>query len=132
VIPDSVATSRGFETLFEITNRELHDRDGSFPIIDDPLGNVELRPEFLGAGYAETTRECKEATRLIQEAEGIRLETTYTGKALAALVHDARSGALGNHSVIFWNTYNSRPYPPNLDANSLGPVPAEFQKYIDN
>ena len=64
--------------------------------------------------------------------EGLKLETTYTGKALAALVHDARSGALTGGAVLYWNTHNSRPYPADLDAISPHALPAPFQKYFHN
>ena len=63
-------------------------------------------------------------------AEGLRLETTYTGKGLAALIADARSGELAGQQVAFWNTYNSRPYPKNLGAADTSNVPAELQAYL--
>jgi hypothetical protein len=37
----------------------------------------------------------------------MHLETTYTGKALAALAADARAGRLIGKTVLFWNTYSS-------------------------
>ena len=44
----------------------------------------------------------------VEEANHIHIETTYTGKALAALVADARAGKLVGKTALFWNTYNSR------------------------
>ena len=92
VVPAPVTSIANFEKLFEQTNRELHDRDHRFPIFDNPLGNVDLRTGFLGDGYAMTTPECNDAVKLMEKTEGLKLETTYTGKALAAVAgvaHDA-------------------------------------------
>jgi 1-aminocyclopropane-1-carboxylate deaminase/D-cysteine desulfhydrase-like pyridoxal-dependent ACC family enzyme len=132
VVPDPVTSSANIEKLFETTNRALHDRDQRFPILDNPLGNIELRSEFLGDGYALPTAECAEAVKLMQRGEGLKLETTYTGKALAALIHDARTGEIGNEPAVFWNTYNSRPCPPGLDAVSRDDLPAPFRHYLDD
>jgi D-cysteine desulfhydrase len=126
------ATIGSFEKLFETTNRELHDHDASFPILDDPLDNVDFRSEFLGPGYAIPTPECTQAVRLTNETLEMKLETTYTGKAMAALVHDARAGDLAGSSVMFWNTYNSRPFPAGLEAIPIDALPAPFRKYLND
>ena len=130
VVPEPVTTAANFEKLFERTNRELHDRESTIPIFENPLANVELRAEFLGPGYAEATPECAAAIKLIKAAEGLRLETTYTGKALAALVHDARSGRLEADRALFWNTYNSLPYPANPIAVGPTAFGEAFRKYL--
>ena len=71
-----------------------------------------------------------EAIDLIDKAEGLHLETTYTGKGLAALVADARSGALEGKQVAFWNTYNSRPYPADVANVDTSDLPEELQRYL--
>ena len=70
-------------------------------------GDLEVRDGFLGDGYAAATAESLAAVALA-EANHIHLETTYTGKALAVLVADARTGKLVGKTALFWNTYNSR------------------------
>ena len=47
-------------------------------------------------------------------AAGLRLEPTYTGKAMAALLADAASGALDGKRVLFLNTYSSVDLAPLL------------------
>jgi len=42
---------------------------------------------------------------------GLKLETTFTGKAFEALLSDARAGLLAGADVLFWDTYNSAPLP---------------------
>jgi len=116
--------------LFEETNRELHDRDPSFPIFDDAMANVKVRREFLGPGYAEPTAESLEAVELIKATESLTLENTYTGKAIAALVHDARESSGAGRTAVFWNTYNSRPYPTDLDSITANDLPEPFRRYL--
>jgi hypothetical protein len=59
----------------------------------------------LGEGYAVPTSESQAAVALAA-AHGLHLETTYTGRALAALAADA--GTLAGKTVLFWNTFSSR------------------------
>jgi len=130
VVPEPVATSSGIEALCRAANRRLHEIDTTIPLIADPLANVSLRSEFFGAGYAEATLECRQAVTLIRSAESIVLETTYTGKALAALIHDARDGRLAGRRVMFWNTYNARPYPAAVDNEDGSTLPEWARRYL--
>ncbi|MDI6874756.1 1-aminocyclopropane-1-carboxylate deaminase/D-cysteine desulfhydrase [Candidatus Solincola sp.] len=59
----------------------------------------------LGRGYAHLTREDVQAVREAYELEGLRLEGTYTGKALAAALR--LGGGCGGRPVLFVNTCNS-------------------------
>lgn len=75
---------------------------------------VEPRPVhvvegFMGAGYGHATPEAGDAERLAAEADGMKLDPVYTGKALAALL----AGAAGAGPVVFWNTNNGAPYEPS-------------------
>ena len=129
VVPAPDSDDR-FISLFEETNRELHDRDHSFPIFDDAMANVETRREFLGLGYAEPTAGSIEAIELISATEGLKLENTYTGKALAALVHDARETGRAGRRPLFWNTYNGRAYPEDLETIKADDLPEPFRRYL--
>jgi len=102
----------------------------STPSTAELAAHLEFRPEFAGDGYALPTPECLEATALALELEGFKLDTTYSGKALACLVADARSGRLAGHIPIFWQTWNSRPYPVGLDQVDVTRLPAEFHKFF--
>ncbi len=91
---------------------------------------LEFRPEFAGEGYALPTPEAREALALARDLAGFRLDTTYSGKALACLISDARTGRLEGHTPVFWQTWNSRPYPAELTEVDQTILPAEFQKYF--
>lgn len=97
---------------------------------EELCARLEFRPEFAGDGYALPTPECLEAVALARDLAGFKLDTTYSGKALACLVADARSGRLAGHTPIFWQTWNSRPYPAGLDKVDVAGLPAEFQKFF--
>jgi len=59
---------------------------------------------FVGPGYAEASEDGKVATQVFAEQEGILLDSVYTGKAAAALLEYARSGAFSNGPVLFIHT----------------------------
>jgi D-cysteine desulfhydrase len=64
---------------------------------------------------------------------GLRLEPTYTGKTMAALLADAEAGRLDGKRVLFWNTYSSVDLGPLL-ASGPGPraLPPRLQRYFAN
>jgi D-cysteine desulfhydrase len=103
---------------------------GTAPAMDDLAAHLEFRTEFAGEGYAMPTPECVEAVALARDLEGFRLDTTYSGKALACLVADARSGRLAGATPVFWQTWNSRAYPAGLAGVDTSGVPATFGKFF--
>ncbi len=95
--------------------------------LDPRVPEVELNPDAfelvrdqLGAGYGAATPAAREAVASAA-ARGLVLETTYTGKCLAAILERARRGALPDGPVLFWNTFNGvdvragAPHAPGLD-----------------
>ena len=66
-------------------------------------GAVQLDFSQLGADYGEPTDAALEAIGLMMRTEGILCDYVYTGKALAALVADARAGRLAG-PVVFWHS----------------------------
>jgi hypothetical protein len=76
------------------------------------------------------TPECVEAVVLARDLEGFRLDTTYSGKALACLVADAQSGRLAGQTPVFWQTWNSRPYPADLAEADVSALPPPLGKFL--
>lgn len=131
VVPQEQVSAAAVGQLATDTNLALHRLDPAFPPLDAPAGGVEFRSGFLGAGYAEPTAEGLEAIRLAADLEGFRVDSTYSGKALACLVADARGGRLGDAIPVFWQTYNSRPYPEELAQADTGHVPAALRHFLE-
>lgn len=68
--------------------------------------DIEIKHDSAGPEYAFITPEATSAVNLLNNLENIKLETTYTGKTLAALVNDAKNGLLKDKNVLFWNTFS--------------------------
>lgn len=118
--------------LYARTLGLLRRADSGFPVIPFPEKQFTLRDEFLGEGYARPTEAGGAAVRSVQALEGVSLEGTYTGKALACLLADGASGALEEEQVLFWNTYNSHAQEAaiiNIDYHQL---PEDFHRYFED
>ncbi len=85
---------------------EIHERDFDF-----------VRSQ-LGAGYGAAT-EAARAAVAAAEGHGLQLETTYTGKCLAALIERARRQAAPRGPILFWNTFNA------VDVETSAPAPLD-------
>ena len=121
VTPAEVGNDRVARALVEGTLVLLRELDGSTPGLRNEDLRLELREEWFEPGYGVVTPETTRAVERAAEA-GIVLETTYTGKALAALIADARAGRLAGERVLFWDTYSSAPMPAAGPDEALPPV----------
>ena len=124
VVPEEVANETTLREVCDGGVRVLRGLDTTFPALTLDDLNLEVRHEFFGRGYAVATPESRNAVLLAEKA-GLHLETTYTGKALAALGADSAAGRLGDKPVVFWNTYNSRPLPATSET-----VPRRLQAFV--
>lgn len=68
--------------------------------------DLDLRTEWLGAGYGHPTAAGAEASATLAE-DGVVLEPVYTAKAAAALLELNRTGAFGAGPVLYWHTYRA-------------------------
>lgn len=129
VTEDFVSSPRAMRRLLEKTALLLNRLDPSVPQDLATRARYEFRTGYLGDGYAKTNAATDAAVALAHEQLGLRLETTYTGKALAALLVDlcGRGG-----EVLFWNTYNSRQlHDPGAGKVSTNGLPEAFLRYLD-
>jgi D-cysteine desulfhydrase len=108
VVPAEIASLARARQIMTEALALLNESDPAFSRLRADSVGLHVRDGFFGDGYAQPTAEAHEAVDLAA-AQGLRLETTYTGKALAAVVADARNSQLADKTVLFWNTYNSRP-----------------------
>jgi D-cysteine desulfhydrase len=65
-----------------------------------------LVTDQLGTGYGAATAAGEAARRRIEELEGVRLDSTYTAKCLAALLHRAGAAPYHGRPLLFWHTYS--------------------------
>jgi D-cysteine desulfhydrase len=124
------ANEVALQRLVQKTAALLHAIDPAIPANLASQVRLELRNEFFGTGYGHTNAATEHAIELARDELGLSLESTYTGKAMAGLLHDVSAGF--DEPILFWNTFNSRPIA--LDAN-LEPdydrLPKEFARYFD-
>lgn len=111
-------------------NRKLNERDPSVPIVDATDRNFEVREEFAGYKYGLSTPECDEAVLLARERGGLHLDVSYSAKAFACIIADARSGKINRERVMLWLTYNAKPSPAEIGSITTENIPHEFQKFF--
>ncbi|HPO16426.1 MAG TPA: pyridoxal-phosphate dependent enzyme [Candidatus Hydrogenedentes bacterium] len=131
VTPPPYTTAEKARALYEMANGLLHDADSQFPIIPFPENRFELRDEFFSPGYGVFTETIVEAIRRAKSSAGIKIEGTYTGKAFAALLADAESGALRGKTALFWHTYNSHDFTKEIAQVDYRALPKEFHRYFE-
>ncbi len=106
-------------SLLKQTNKLLHEKDAAFPLFAWHSEDIFVRLDFGGPDYGVITPEALQAINLFQEKEGIRLDTTYTGKAAAGMLADITSGTVDNAVVFFWNTFCADVPDPQIEASML-------------
>lgn len=66
---------------------------------------VELRNDYVGAGYAVVGDLEREAIKLLAQTEGILVDPVYTGRAFGGCVDMIRRGEFSSRdTVLFWHT----------------------------
>ncbi|HEX4515734.1 MAG TPA: pyridoxal-phosphate dependent enzyme [Polyangiaceae bacterium] len=79
---------------------------------------VRVVHDFLGPGYGWPSIESRAAVTRASEV-GLELDPIYTGKVMAALLHDARAGKLANKRVLFMRTQSTAPLDARVILTSL-------------
>jgi hypothetical protein len=109
--------------------RGLHRRLPRIPWAQFGEGDFEFVRSQLGAGYGTATEAARAAVSQAA-GHGLRLETTYTGKCLAALIERTRARPPAG-PVLFWNTFNAvdveRSAPAPLDPAAL---PRSLRRFL--
>ncbi len=131
VVDERYANPTAFARLMQKTAMLLHRYDSSIPADLGSRVRLQWRDEFFAGGYAVTDSITDRAVALAKQSLGLDIETTYTGKAMAAMVHDLTSADYDGGHYLFWNTYNSRPLPVGNERPSTARnIPREFMTYF--
>jgi len=73
--------------------------------IDVGVEDIVVRDGFIGDGYGVPTPEGDAAIRFVARTEGLFLDPTYTGKTIAGLISEVRSGRIGvDETVVYLHT----------------------------
>jgi len=124
------ANELALQRLMNKTATMLHAIDPAFPANLAQKTSVQFRNDFVGDGYARTNDPTERAIDVARDELGMSLESTYTGKAMAALLHDVNAGF--EEPVLFWNTFSSRAieFDQNVEPD-FDRLPKEFARYFD-
>ena len=66
---------------------------------------IEIWSRDFGHAYAVPTEACLRAVQMMAEHESVQIESTYTGKTLAGLIHYVKAHGWEKGPILFWNTY---------------------------
>jgi D-cysteine desulfhydrase len=126
IIEEDVANRAKIARMVNRAARYLRRRDPLVPRIEVGPGEVQLLDGYLGAGYAHPTEKGRRAVKWVAETENLPLETTYTGKAMAALLDyvERHPGA----RVLFVDTFAEA---PNLAEGDPRALPEQFWPVFD-
>lgn len=130
VTHEVVANRSAMRRLIEKTAALMHRYDPAVPADLAQRVRYRFRDEFFAGGYARSNPETDFAVARAGDELGLALESTYTGKAMAALIRDHEQGLTRSASVLFWNTYNSRPLAADAAMpEDVSALPDEFLRY---
>jgi 1-aminocyclopropane-1-carboxylate deaminase/D-cysteine desulfhydrase-like pyridoxal-dependent ACC family enzyme len=121
---------RTVRALFCGAARRLERLLPSFPAVELGEGDFEVYEGYLGDGYAHFTEEGMDAVKRLEESDGIKLDGTYSGKTMAALIDDAAEGKLENKVTLFWNTYNSVDFWDKIRGVDFQRLPRAYHAYF--
>lgn len=113
-------------------NKRLRRLDPSVPLVKTKPSEVFMLHDYFGKEYGRYTAKGVEAMELLYGTEGLKLEGTYSGKALAGFIDFMGPRSRKDTPVLFLDTYNSIPVDPLLEA-CPGPeiLPEELRSYFD-
>jgi D-cysteine desulfhydrase len=126
IIEEDIANRAKIVRMVNRAARYLRRRDPTVPPVRITPQDVDLLDGYVGPGYAHPTPEARRAVELLARLEGLPLETTYTGKAMAALLDHARQhpGA----RLLFVDTYAEA---PTLEEGDYRDLPRRFWPIFD-
>ncbi len=90
---------------------------------------VDVRDEFFGGEYARADAPVKDAMQRFVSATGARVDSAYSGKALACLYADLDRGRL-QMPALYWHTLSKAVRPPGVGRIAADAVHPRLRKYF--
>jgi 1-aminocyclopropane-1-carboxylate deaminase/D-cysteine desulfhydrase-like pyridoxal-dependent ACC family enzyme len=129
VVNRSVSNAMRTRQLYQRITEHLGARPGERWALGLPP-SLRVEHGFFGGAYGRAT-PAAEAAVARAAAVGLRLEPTYTGKAMAALLADAEAGRLDGKRVLFVHTYNGVELTPLVRGGpGVGALPAPLRRHF--
>jgi D-cysteine desulfhydrase len=131
VAAEKYGNKKKFIGLLKKTQALILSSDSTFPRAEITADEVDIRHDFFGGQYARFTEQGTAAVDLLAKSEGIRLDGTYTGKAMAALIDHVRGHDTKNEVILFWNTSNARDFSEAIKRVDYHQLPRCFHQYFE-
>jgi len=132
VTPRTLASATTTSLLIASTARLMKKHGAAVPSALTRPQKIEVVHSLYGGAYGRPTAASKDAVARARQLEGIDLENTYTGKALAGLLEIIRAEQLYHRPLLFWNTVSSVDIHPLLDKTPKRElVDAGVRRYLD-
>ena len=112
--------------------------DKSIPDIEITEADFEIIQGYVGSDYGVKTKRGQNTVDLVIEKEGekrdFKLETTYTGKTMAAMLDFLKKPENKSKKVLFWNTYNSNDLDQYLKETGFNykKLPKKFHQFYED
>ncbi len=131
VADEKYGNKNRFVKLFKKTLALILSMDSSFPLVKIANNEIDIRHDYFGEQYAHFTEQGIAAIDVLRKSEGIRLEGTYTGKTMAALLDHVRAHDTRNEVILFWNTHNARDCSHAIKGIDYHQLPRCLHCYFD-
>lgn len=137
VSEDLVINASNFIKVANKALKYLQDLDSSIPKVEVTEEDFNIIEGYRGSGYGIVTEKSQEAVDIVYELEGkergFKLDTTYTGKTMAALMEFISMKENKSKTVLFWNTYNSVNLDDTLRKTEFKykNLPKKFHQFYD-
>jgi len=132
VVDEPFGSPDMLDRLMRKTAMMLNRADPSFDAGIAETVRLVWRSEFLAGGYAQFDEPVSNAIETARNEFGLGLETTYTGKAMTAMLNDLQVPDYDGGLYLFWNTHNSRELPVTAERpGTLDNIPEDFLRYYD-
>ena len=130
VTHEFIANPTAMQRLINKTAAMMNRLDPTVPADIAARSKLRFRDEFFAGGYAQSNPETDRAIEFAREEIGLTLDATYSGKAMAALLHDLSRDDRAENKMMFWNTYNSSVLPVTAEQpEDTSHLPEEFLRY---
>jgi D-cysteine desulfhydrase len=111
------------------TNELLRARDPSFPALELREADFIIHQAAAPERGKLTNPRAAEAMSMARDLANLQLDEMFTANAFTALMSEAEMGNLKDKTVLWWNTYSSRPLPAT--ESDYHKLPRPFHRYFE-
>lgn len=116
--------------MIRAINHFMRKHDSKVPLVDVNKDDLILLEDYLGKEYAYFTEVGCDCVNDMINLENIKLEPTYTGKALGGGLDWLKKKGETDANILFWNTYNSIDFSEKTATVDYKNLPVKFHKYF--